>query len=400
MIGPVPREGLHLDIVVARRTPVFWYEAVAIVAAAAAALTETHGPEAHAPDLGGIRIDAEGRVTVQPGGRHGESSAARLARTLHALVSSGGTPAPLRLLISKWIGTSDGGTVEEFAAELAYFVRPDPASVIRAVYQRCLAMPTEAARPEAAPPVPAPQPAKPRPRNPRRLLLGAAAAVSAAAAAGTWVAGGLPPWTGTLASFEVRALSDIVGSIRLQGVDSSQPARSERAAPATLGSTAPRPAVDASRALPARAPLSRDLPVRALAATATLSDARPTSARVPVPQSAPLSLPVYDSVVRVAATVEDHSARVYSIADGEIEPPSMLFPQLPPPLYAGEGAVNSMEVIVSETGTVERVRLVSRPQRMTDMMLLSGAKTWKFTPASLDGEPVRYKMIVNWAATP
>jgi hypothetical protein len=93
--------------------------------------------------------------------------------------------------------------------------------------------------------------------------------------------------------------------------------------------------------------------------------------------------------------------RVYSVTDAGIEPPSMLYPQLPPPVYAaGNNAINSMEVVVSEEGTVERVRLISSPQRMTDMMLLSGAKTWKFTPASLHGEPVRYKMVVNWAATP
>jgi hypothetical protein len=34
------------------------------------------------------------------------------------------------------------------------------------------------------------------------------------------------------------------------------------------------------------------------------------------------------------------------------------------------------------------------------MMLLSGAKTWRFQPASLSGEPVRYRMVVSWSATP
>jgi hypothetical protein len=209
--------------------------------------------------------------------------------------------------------------------------------------------------------------------------------------------------TGTFASFDLSAVTDTLGSIRLRETDPSQPSAGERAPAATPGSTAARPAIDASRTRPARAPAPRDVSAaRTLASI--LSDARPPAAAVPGLRSAPtVSLPpVYDSVVRVAAApaLEERAARVYSIADGEIEPPSMLYPQLPPPVFAGNGAINSMEVIVSETGGVEHVRLVSTPQRMTDMMLLSGAKTWKFAPASHNGEPVRFRMIVSWAATP
>jgi hypothetical protein len=33
-------------------------------------------------------------------------------------------------------------------------------------------------------------------------------------------------------------------------------------------------------------------------------------------------------------------------------------------------------------------------------MLLSGAKAWRFQPASRDGEAVRYRALVSWAGTP
>ena len=59
-----------------------------------------------------------------------------------------------------------------------------------------------------------------------------------------------------------------------------------------------------------------------------------------------------------------------------------------------------MEVIISEVGTVERVRLVSPPKRMPDMMMLSGAKIWQFQPASKDGRAVRYRLLLSWPATP
>jgi TonB family protein len=62
--------------------------------------------------------------------------------------------------------------------------------------------------------------------------------------------------------------------------------------------------------------------------------------------------------------------------------------------------MNTIELIVAEDGTVERVQLLSTPKRMADMMLLSGAKNWQFEPAVKDGQPVRYRLELSWAATP
>ena len=63
-------------------------------------------------------------------------------------------------------------------------------------------------------------------------------------------------------------------------------------------------------------------------------------------------------------------------------------------------SVNRMAVIVSPDGSVERVQLVDGPTRMPDMMLLSGAKTWRFSPAIKDGEPVRYRTVLTWSGLP
>jgi len=48
---------------------------------------------------------------------------------------------------------------------------------------------------------------------------------------------------------------------------------------------------------------------------------------------------------------------------------------------------------------VQQVKLAAPPKRMTDMLLLSGAKTWRFTPALKDGQPVRYRTVVSWETT-
>ena len=76
----------------------------------------------------------------------------------------------------------------------------------------------------------------------------------------------------------------------------------------------------------------------------------------------------------------------------------LLHPQIPTNLMlAGENRMNIMELLISETGSVERVRLVAGPSRLPDVMLLSGAKAWRFQPASRDGEAVRYRALVSWA---
>ena len=66
----------------------------------------------------------------------------------------------------------------------------------------------------------------------------------------------------------------------------------------------------------------------------------------------------------------------------------------------GAGKPVRLELIISPAGTVERARFLEVPQRMADMMLLSSAKTWQFTPAVKDGQPVRYRTVLSWVGAP
>ena len=71
------------------------------------------------------------------------------------------------------------------------------------------------------------------------------------------------------------------------------------------------------------------------------------------------------------------------------------------PLFRGMVPdMNTMEMVVSEQGRVEQVRLLTPAKRMTDVLLLSGAKTWKFAPAVRDGQPVRYRTMFSWPSIP
>jgi outer membrane biosynthesis protein TonB len=50
---------------------------------------------------------------------------------------------------------------------------------------------------------------------------------------------------------------------------------------------------------------------------------------------------------------------------------------------------------VTERGEVEKVHLISPANRYRERMLVAAAKAWRFKPATLDGQPVRYRTTVR-----
>ena len=103
------------------------------------------------------------------------------------------------------------------------------------------------------------------------------------------------------------------------------------------------------------------------------------------------------SSVATAAVVDD---RIYTAQDRDVVPPHTSETLPGPTISSWTTRINAMEVIVSQTGDVERARLVTPPQRMPDMFALSRAKVWKFTPAMKDGRPVRYRLLLTWEVNP
>jgi hypothetical protein len=89
------------------------------------------------------------------------------------------------------------------------------------------------------------------------------------------------------------------------------------------------------------------------------------------------------------------------VGTDEIMPPRLIDPvRLPRWAYvATNRSSHVIELAITETGKVDRVRLVSPAVRMTDMMMLSAAKTWTFEPARQDGHPTPYTLMLNVAGT-
>jgi hypothetical protein len=120
------------------------------------------------------------------------------------------------------------------------------------------------------------------------------------------------------------------------------------------------------------------------------------------PQPAAVAgVPLADAVALDEPAAAAPDTTIYSEADRDVRPPAVLSSELPGPTYSEWiTRTNVMELIVSETGAVERARLLEAPQRMPDMMLLSRAKLWKFGPAMKDGHPVRYRLVLKWEVNP
>jgi hypothetical protein len=101
----------------------------------------------------------------------------------------------------------------------------------------------------------------------------------------------------------------------------------------------------------------------------------------------------------VAALPEDNY--VYSSDGAGVIAPRLVSLGFVHPLVEGfETRTSTLELLISKSGTVERARIFSRSRNWEDAMLVSRAKTFQFVPAQRNGFPVRYRFVMEVAATP
>jgi hypothetical protein len=87
-------------------------------------------------------------------------------------------------------------------------------------------------------------------------------------------------------------------------------------------------------------------------------------------------------------------APFYTAEDEGVSPPVLLRPQMPREPRPGEDT-GYFDLLVDEIGHVEQVRLISPRRLFHDRMLVAAAKAWKFRPATLDGQPVKYQIRIH-----
>jgi hypothetical protein len=322
----------------------------------------------------------------------------------------------LRLFVSQANAPETHASLAAFATALAYFGKSDRAGLIRAIHARYMATAAAPATPAVARPS-TPDPPASAPPAARH------AAATAFARRGLAIA--------AIVAAIVIAVAAVLKLLpRITRSDAASPASAQAATPAAAQKAArPRAskATSAADAKPQATPAHTNQPAATELTTPARREAFLPISRSGRVQSPPtISAPRQElprepasavSLVDVAGPVtstppqpgttrtltDRGSDAIYSREDADVQPPVMLYPQLPPPLVIGvpsDGFVNHMELVVAPDGSVERVHLVGVPRRLPDMMLLSGAKLWRFAPAVRNGEPVRYRTIISWAAFP
>jgi TonB family protein len=89
---------------------------------------------------------------------------------------------------------------------------------------------------------------------------------------------------------------------------------------------------------------------------------------------------------------------------GVLQPPVIVKQQMPLWLGAKElvprGAKGMLRLIIDEQGNVEEARVVQSIHAVYDALLLSAARTWKYEPARLDGQPVRFVKMIEVVLRP
>ena len=390
--------------VVSGRTPLAWFESVAIVQELCEAVL-TRGPDddLRIPELKHIALTADGRVALLAGGPSGHSPVQRTGLVLLALTPESQLPMQLRLLVLEEVSPRPRlQSLRELHRELEFFERPDRRSIVREVFERIRRDSSEgAAGPAVPPPLLEPPPPK---RNrawwkSRRFWAGAVGVLVTLAAAviawawprpeGRWLREGAG-----LVSRAASAGSERVVETGRRGLGeardrlgrSVQPPRADIPVVALPPPSTSDPALGVS--LQGGAPAPPSLP------TGFAGLPRGT----PVPAAEPATTAAQGAPASWEAGAIGPGGVVYSREDSpRVLPPRLISPRVPivPPSGRAASVAPEVDVVVGSSGEVESVKLVGGQTTALSGMQISAVKAWRFQPASMDGQPVRYRLRVR-----
>lgn len=133
-----------------------------------------------------------------------------------------------------------------------------------------------------------------------------------------------------------------------------------------------------------------------LSEAAIAAAAAPPSPQPGAPPSQP-SAPADASGVDTAA-----SPRIYSAADADVTAPTPIFqgmPRWPSEVKAYvPGSKGVLEIVIDEAGQVASAQMRQPLNLIYDAILVAGARSWSYKPAMKDGQPVKYRRLVEVVA--
>ena len=96
------------------------------------------------------------------------------------------------------------------------------------------------------------------------------------------------------------------------------------------------------------------------------------------------------------------AGRIYTGEDGGVVVPTMIKQELPRvPLQVARQTRDKglLEVVIDEQGRVVNATIRSPLHPIYDSMLLVAARDWKYKPATLNGQPVKFRKVIQVAVT-
>ncbi|HEY2150324.1 MAG TPA: hypothetical protein VGH34_05925 [Vicinamibacterales bacterium] len=129
------------------------------------------------------------------------------------------------------------------------------------------------------------------------------------------------------------------------------------------------------------------------------------SARAAVSVPTPAEPKAEVAVPSAAAPVPVASPKIYGGADVDVVPPAALvqsFPKWSPPQGVAAMMPYSglLEVVINENGGVDAAVVSRTVFPPYDRALLAAAKTWQYVPAKRNGQPVKYRKLIEVVLSP
>ena len=415
-----------------------WHEAVAVVQEAATLWQ----PGLSIPGPEDIFVDEEGVLSFGFGDESSENPVTALATLLQGLLKGLDAPPSLVELAAENAKSQPAhASLSSFSKALAFFERPNRANDLRAIAGRLQGF-RERTSPEVeferlrekVARADEPKPAEEKPEKPKKKPVATRQQQAIAATVVLIVTlltlgfrSGVRDGVGSFVAGAESGIQSVV-SASLTKLGISNPPSNARNAGTTAATPPPQPVElekparktesDAKASVPvkttgtARADAGGSKPSNGArnaaktAATSPLVAAAVESVTPPTPL--PAASPASDSTTKGGPTLLPPLPPaeapkptpailapdgIFSSAYPDVKAPALLRQQLPREPAPGDDT-GFFDMVIDELGNVANIKLISPRRRYHDRMLVAAAKAWKFRPATLNGQPVKYRLRI------
>jgi hypothetical protein len=120
------------------------------------------------------------------------------------------------------------------------------------------------------------------------------------------------------------------------------------------------------------------------------------AAAPPPPPAEPKPAPI--AAAAPVAPTRPEAGKIYGTDDDEVTPPVVVrqdIPGIPHSMMAMARSRGLVEVVIDEQGRVVAMTMRTSIHPSYDLQVLTAARDWKYRPATVNGQPVRYRRLIS-----